>query len=355
MNEIGQRLMEAEVKGKKVRYTVLVQTVAYDEWARILWSDAEKREAVRVVYDTLWQHNAFWRRLHKLHLFSRLPGRRLWIGKYLSDMDISKEEQNYIFISDINICMRNPEFAPYLKMEYGARVILFILNPLKRKGKKGYVKGISVSRLKKWYDLVITIDPRDAEDFDLGLIPAIYSRIETAEKREIKRDLIFVGREKGREGLLEELHHLLRSKNVNTEFDICGQGEDKGAGWEYISYIPYGKIIRKSLEANCILEILQEGQTGITQRTMEALAYNKKLLTNNKNLKNMPFYNGEYMQIFERPEEIRIDFITERVPVDYGYRDEYSSGVFLDRAVRLLQEKEQGAEAGKYSGCERRG
>ena len=44
-------------------------------------------------------------------------------------------------------------------------------------------------------------------------------------------------------------------------------------------------------QSNCILDYNQEGQVGLTLRPMEALFLEKKLITNNKDIKNYDFYN----------------------------------------------------------------
>lgn len=322
--------------------TVLTQSTIYDEWAHIVWSSAESRNDVKIIYDTIWQYNSFLRRLHKIHHFMKLPLKGVWIKKYLSEIPLSKKEKNIIFIKDVSIYTVNEKFIKYLQKNFSAKVILYTFNPIKRKGGKGYIGNVEIEKLKRWYDLVIVCDPDDASKYKLDLILEIYSKIDFTEAKESKKDLLFVGREKGREGLIESIYQVLKFYDINVEIDICGKGKERGDGWNYIEYIPYGQIIEKVRESNCILEVLQKGQSGMTQRTMEALVYNKKLLTNNKHIVEMPFYNKDYIQVFEKPEDIDVNFITERIAVDYGYRDEYSASAFLDKAIELLKIKEQG-------------
>lgn len=42
---------------------------------------------------------------------------------------------------------------------------------------------------------------------------------------------------------------------------------------------------------NTILKLNISGQSGLTLRTMEALFYHKKIITNNENVKNFHFKN----------------------------------------------------------------
>ena len=46
-------------------------------------------------------------------------------------------------------------------------------------------------------------------------------------------------------------------------------------------------------------EIVQPGQGGLTIRTLEALFYNKKLITNNESITEYDFYNADNIFIYK--------------------------------------------------------
>lgn len=60
---------------------------------------------------------------------------------------------------------------------------------------------------------------------------------------------------------------------------------------------PYRKILSCNCCAKCILDIVRDGQTGYTMRTMESIVFKKKLLTNNPYVKTMPEYAAGNMFI----------------------------------------------------------
>lgn len=93
-------------------------------------------------------------------------------------------------------------------------------------------------------------------------------------------------------------------------------------------------MISEVLKCNCILDALSPGQTGVSTRYYEAVCYNKKLLTNNKDVLNFPFYNPQYMKIYQNPEDIDWNWVKERVPIDYHYDKRFSP-------LRLLEWVEQ--------------
>ena len=78
------------------------------------------------------------------------------------------------------------------------------------------------------------------------------------------------------------------------------------------------------------MEILQKGQTGPTLRYFEAVCYNKKLLTNNPHIVNFPFYKPEWMKIYQKPEDIDINWLKEKEQIDYGYNGEFSPTKLID-------------------------
>ena len=60
---------------------------------------------------------------------------------------------------------------------------------------------------------------------------------------------------------------------------------------------------------DCIVEVVKEGQTGVSLRTCEAIAFNKKLLTNNVQIKEMPFYDSRFISVFTDSDEIDTEFV----------------------------------------------
>lgn len=109
--------------------------------------------------------------------------------------------------------------------------------------------------------------------------------------------------------------------NSSTDVSVCS-GEGLSifmGGWK-----PYEEVIQSVVNTNCILEVMQDNQEGATLRYLEAVVYNKKLLTNNKSITTFPFYNPQYMKIFETVDDIDINWIKNQDVVDYGYKDEFS-------------------------------
>ena len=86
--------------------------------------------------------------------------------------------------------------------------------------------------------------------------------------------------------------HILRTKNTPKEENL-----EPYYSKEWVSYPEYLKRARQSM---CMLEILQNGQSGMTVRTLEALFFNKKLITDNKSALGFPFYHPDNIYILDK-------------------------------------------------------
>ncbi len=92
--------------------------------------------------------------------------------------------------------------------------------------------------------------------------------------------------------MIVQTYNYLNDSGVTTYFGVGRPPKDivKEKGIHYFPYVmPYEKYLQFVINTNCIVEILQDGTTGYTLRTWEALAFNKKLLTNNPEIINAEF------------------------------------------------------------------
>lgn len=63
--------------------------------------------------------------------------------------------------------------------------------------------------------------------------------------------------------------------------------------------LPTEKLMEIFEKSKCILDSPQEGQTGLTIRTIECLGAKRKLITTNQDIKNYDFYNNNNILIFD--------------------------------------------------------
>ena len=250
--------------------------------------------------------------------------------------EIYKKETNIFLFNEWHPCLVNLEFFPWLKKRFGCKTVLILRNMIVNK-KYPMVNGVDLHKLKEIFDLIVTNEIKDAKEYDLFFLPNPFSSIYD-KKVKIEYDICFVGKNKGRERMLMEIAKKANENNAIWNFKIVEKAR-RISVLEYTDYQPYTEIIKQDMQSNCILEIIQPGQSSYTLRFQEAICLGKKLLTNNKEVKNEKYYDPKYIQVFERPEEINWDFVKERIQVDYNYHGEYSPIVFLEKIKRRLEQE----------------
>ncbi|WP_024293401.1 hypothetical protein [Lacrimispora indolis] len=159
-------------------------------------------------------------------------------------------------------------------------------------------KDISiVKKLKKvsTFTHVCSFDKSDCEKYGFTFSPMIYDFNAFKEKAvKFEYDVIFVGYLKNRVNMLTEIYNQLKAADVKNYFYVLDNNNNtetvpfelkKG----YLDYRVYRNLM---LSSKAVLDIVQDGQIGLTIRTMETICFEKKLITNNKDIMNYDFYNS---------------------------------------------------------------
>nr|WP_303110599.1 hypothetical protein [uncultured Prevotella sp.] len=93
-------------------------------------------------------------------------------------------------------------------------------------------------------------------------------------------DLLFVGTDKGRKGFLLNLKSQLKKNKVVCDFKIVDNFKSLFSR-KYSQEISYENLCRLNKRTSAILDVVQDGQTGLTLRIMEGLLFDKKIVTTN--------------------------------------------------------------------------
>lgn len=261
------------------------------------------------------------------------------LEKYLKACRNEGRRPVVLFLNSIFAEIRLPAASlNYLKQKYDALFVLYYLDTTER--------GVSVYanylREKGVFDFIYTFDKSDAEKYGFAFWQTPYSAMNVNTGNQI--DLYFCGVDKDRS---ETINSILREKELDCRMDLVQLEENQHYEDDRVSVCSikearlYSEVLESTLQANCILEIVRPGQIGFTLRAFEAVVYNKKLLTNNENIKNFTFYNPEYMKVFRRVEEIDWDWVKDKAPVDYHYDGSFSPLRFIEEIEnRAWQMKE---------------
>lgn len=219
------------------------------------------------------------------------------VTRWLEDWKYKIAEYDVIFIFD---GVRGRDVIEYIRdHNKRARIIIYYINPVDfadRKAPHNY-KGLDC----EFY----TFDPIDAKKFGIKFKPYFYPEeymIDCDEKVPTKQDIFFVGVDKDRLGVIKDLHRMFEQMNLTDRLMVVATPHKKYSRSDekwLAKRVPYEKIAENIKQSRAILDIVQSGQSGITLRPMEAMFYNKKLITNNIHIKEYDFYTPRNIFILQ--------------------------------------------------------
>jgi hypothetical protein len=242
----------------------------------------------------------------------RIPLQKIWFRYYLDRERIKKSEEVYFLFTEGTRMGYSPEYLTYIHKEYpNAKLVFAFTNPTKK------INSKYIGLIKKHYDLILSFDLADCEEYGWTFYSGVYSKRNDLDLSGIKEsDVFFVGTNKGRIDAVHEIFDLLTGHGLKCDFHVMDVENSKIRDDNPIHYnkrLSYEDVLKRVCKTKCILEILQENQKGSSLRVMEAIAYGKKLLTNNQIIKQERFYNGNQMFVFDKPSDIDIRFLLNNV------------------------------------------
>lgn len=134
---------------------------------------------------------------------------------------------------------------------------------------------------------IYTFDQVDAQKYSLNWLTQFLKYPQFNNNAYITSDFYFLGFEKNRKHIIENLREQL--KQYNLDFRVINNSKNT---------ISYSENISNINMTRCLVEIVQNGQAGLTLRALEAMFLGKKLLTNNRGIKALDFYNPNNIFIY---------------------------------------------------------
>ena len=246
-----------------------------------------------------------------------LPFRSIWnklLFKNIKDDDVCIIWNSHFYQLDNAGCIK------YLRKRYKNCKIVFQFSDKYDFFRENYRNFPEPDELKEKYDLVITYNINDVLKY--GFVwqrPCIgdYSNIENDETIP-QSDLFFVGKNKGRLSKILYIYEFCRSNGLKCDFHVTDVAENEQKYKDNIKYnkpISYDEVLKRVKRTKCILNLVQDGGEGITMRDYEALGNNKYLLTDNKFITEVDFYDANQIILLEEFEkrifEIKNNFLKE--------------------------------------------
>lgn len=244
------------------------------------------------------------------------------------------------FCKELDITVVNKLKSKYKSL----KLVLYLVDPM-----VGFCEPKYMDIIKEM-DFVYSINKEDCNKYGFHYYPLVYSRAQVlgeVKQESLESDLYYLGSGVDRTQQLQKIYERCKSCGIRTDFHVLSDDLQEYEGiTSHQKPVPYAYNMEHIMQTNCILEVMHEDFDNPTQRYSEAVAYNKKLLTNNRKTAEFDFYDPRFMQIFDSIEEIDMDFIKDgnfakdKSEVDYKYKEEFSPRLLIeDITARLADAK----------------
>ncbi len=194
--------------------------------------------------------------------------------------------------------------------------------------------GLSLEAIRKNLDGVTVYNPLDAQKYGFPFHSVGYSKVDPQELPQYTPcDVVFIGAAKNRLEDIRAAYEKFRNAGLSCYFYVTGvpKKQRREDGILYADKaMPFREYLAREISAKCLFELLQEGSTGRTYRLMEAIVYNKMLITNCPEILQMSYFDPAYVQYFQDVREINPEMVKQDIVVDYNYQGEFSAVHYLE-------------------------
>lgn len=298
------------------------------DYHRVSYNDIAKSSQAKYIYRRIDSQNKFLTNLYRLHTspitnrFFKLPGQKIW--NKMAFRGRFDENKPICFVFFVKKRLFENGLVEYLRKKYpDCKVVLFCQDLI------AHALPYRTKEICAKMDICLSFDHADAEKYGMYYYPLVYSPYDVPEDDSIEEsDVYFVGKAKDRLPQILATYEKLRDAGLKCDFYITGvKPEDQKYADEitYGNQMPYIENLKHIKKTKCLLEIMQGGGHGYTLRACEAIMYDKKMITNNPEIKNAPFFHPDRISVFEKAEEMDVDFILREPAVaNYGWKENLS-------------------------------
>lgn len=303
-----------------------------DSYYPICIKDLEKCKNVHISYFPLDHYPLPIRFIYAIHNsvavnnIIKLPFKRFWYPMYFKN-PFPNDSRLCIVIADHRFPI---SYFRYLRQQYPNAKIVKIHRDLIRNFKRWF-PDLTDNVISEIFDLSFTFDEEDSRTYGFPWFcefESLLTDIRPSHNKG-KYDVFFAGVVKDRLPKLMAAYHKFTSEGYKVHYYLVGVPQDERLPYEGIEYadsfLPYKEMLQRSVDANCMLDINQSDCKGYTSRFLEAVMYNKILITDNFAVKDHKMYNPKYIQCFKNIDEIDTTILKQdQKAICYHYTDEFS-------------------------------
>ena len=311
-------------------------------------ADLRREENVHIVYGPLENASVvlrgLWDFCNRVERHLPIPMTRMWYSRYFKNP--FSDQCPLCFILFGSYC--SVAYIRYLKRRYPQVRFVKIHRDLIERWRRN-ASQFTEDVCRELFDLRFSYDEEDAKKYNAISFREFESKIEIPIDKDCPlSDVYFAGVAKDRLPRLMEAYRIFTSAGLRCSYYLTGVPQKDRIPFPGITYadkpMAYREMLYRTVNSRCVLEINQGGAVGYTSRFLEAVMYNKKLITDNVTIRNTKFYDPRYIQCVDDVRDIRPEFVTEDAgTVDYHYDNEFSPIHLIeqiDEALIKLDAKE---------------
>ena len=184
---------------------------------------------------------------------------------------------------------------------------------------------------------IFCYDHHNCKKYNMKFNTIMYDRFLRIPKSDISCDSIFLGYMKDRKENMLSLYNIMITLGIKPRFIVvCEPKDNRLPCFEYSEqYIDYYDYLEMIAASRSLLDITQNGQDGYSMRVMEAIYFDKKLITTNSYIRNAEFYDPNNILIIDLnnldTHSIQSFFDKEFHPYSESIKEYYSFEKWVER------------------------
>lgn len=311
-----------------------------NKWGEVFFSDLFGMEGFKYfqtekdnlsIFQKLLQMAHYSRKVRRLigTPFKHIVYRHLFTHKFDNNTPIC-----IIFQGNKTKFFNDPNFISELrKRNPNGKLVLYMIDLVSKN------KELDPEYCNRVFDLIVTYDKKDAEKYGWVYVPTPFSKVELSGVKEYPETAVyFCGSAKERLDELIKFYDLCDAKGIKCNFylpDKIDDGLKCRDGIHYSTILKYKENLCRLSRAKCNLELMQDGAVGFTPRLWEAIMYDKHLVSNNKAIKESPYYYEEGIHFIDEG----IDAISEKIQKPIVYPNEIKALLSPKHLLRVIDQE----------------
>jgi len=201
-----------------------------------------------------------------------------------------------------------------------------------------------LGRIKTVFDKVYSFDQLDCLNHDMVYLPQFISftsqqfiSLAPSNNTPHSKTCFYVGGyDNYRVRTLNEIDLTIKELNYTSDFYlVTKEDKEKYPACCKNEFLSYKENLEKIKHCEILIEINRTGQTGLTLRALEALFFNKKLITTNNEIKKCDFYSPERIFIWGVDSLDSLSGFMNRTlpPINVKLMKNYTADTMLERLI----------------------